>query len=139
MMVDAITSRDANRRRISTGSPFEAQAGYSRAVVQGDWCFVAGTTGYDYATMTMPERAAAQARNALATIAATLAQAGFAIGDVVRATYYLADAALWHEVHPVFGEIFADVRPAATAIVCGLVAPEMKIEIEVTALREGSR
>lgn len=129
----------AARRRISTGSPFEAKAGYSRAVVQGGWCFVAGTTGYDYRTMTMPGSAADQARNALATIAATLDEAGFALGDVVRAVYYLGEAALWDEVHPILGAFFGDVRPAATAIVCGLIAPEMKIEIEVTALKEGSR
>lgn len=125
------------RRRISSGSPFEALAGYSRAVVQGDWCFLAGTTGYDYATMTMPERVEDQARQALATIAATLAEAGFDLRDVIRATYYLHDVCDWQRVAPVFGEVFADSRPAATCIGAQLILPEMLIEIEVTALRQG--
>jgi enamine deaminase RidA (YjgF/YER057c/UK114 family) len=123
------------RRLISSGSPFEAAAGYSRAVVQGDWCFVAGTTGYDYATMIMPPDVAQQARNAFATIERTLADAGFALADVVRATYIVPDKADWPAVMPVLGEIMGEIRPAATAIVAGLIAPEMKIEIEVTALR----
>ena len=125
------------RRLISSGSPFEAQVGYSRAVVQGEWCFVAGTTGYDPATRVMPEAAADQARNALGVIAKALAEAGFALGDVVRATYYFTDAAYWDEVGPVLGEAFGAIRPAATALVVGLVKPEMKVEIEVTALRRG--
>lgn len=123
------------RTLISSGSPFEAQVGYSRAVVQGDWCFVAGTTGYDYAAMTMPDGVEAQARNALATIAKALSEGGFAMGDVVRATYYLADVADWPAAGPVLGSIFGDIRPAATCIVAGLVEPAMKIEIEVTAYR----
>ena len=123
------------RRLISSGSPFEAAAGYSRAVVQGDWCFVAGTTGYDYATMIMPPDAAQQARNAFATIERTLTDAGFELADVVRATYIVPDMADWPLVMPVLGEIMGDIRPAATAIVAGLIAPEMRIEIEVTALR----
>jgi enamine deaminase RidA (YjgF/YER057c/UK114 family) len=125
------------RKLISSGSPFEVQVGYSRAVVQGDWCFVAGTTGYDYATMAMPEALADQARNALATIDKALTEAGFAMTDVVRATYYIADAAYWTPVGPVLGSVFGEIRPAATCIVTGLVAPEMKIEIEVTAYRGG--
>jgi enamine deaminase RidA (YjgF/YER057c/UK114 family) len=123
------------RRLISTGSPFEKTAGYSRAVVQGDWCFVAGTTGYDYATMTMPESVEEQAKNCLKTIAAALAEAGFALEDVVRAHYYITDAAFVDRVFPILGEHFGEIRPAATMIVCGLNKPEMKIEIEVTALR----
>ena len=123
------------RTLISSGSPFEATVGYSRAVVQGDWCFVAGTTGYDYATMTMPEAVEAQAANALTTIAGALEQAGFAMADVVRATYYIADAAHWEPVGPVLGSVFGEIRPAATCVVAGLVTPEMKIEIEVTAFR----
>lgn len=121
------------RRLISSGSPLEALAGYSRAVVQGDWCFVAGTTGYDYATMTMPEDAGDQARNALATIERTLVEAGFTLSDIVRATYYCSSSDWWPDVASVLGEVMRDIRPAATALVCGLVAPEMKIEIEVTA------
>lgn len=125
------------RRLISSGSPFEKQVGYSRAVVQGDWCFVAGTSGYDPDTRVMPESAADQARNALKVAAAALAEAGFALTDVVRATYFFTDARYWDEVGPVLGEAFGDIRPAATALVVGLVKPEMKVEIELTALRRG--
>jgi enamine deaminase RidA (YjgF/YER057c/UK114 family) len=127
-----------SRTLISSGSPFEKAVGYSRAVVQGDWCFVAGTTGYDPETRVMPESAPDQARNALKVIEAALAQAGFALADVVRATYYFTDAAYWDEVGPVLGEAFGEVRPAASAIVVGLVKPEMKVEIEVTALRRAA-
>ena len=127
-----------SRRLISTGSPFEKTAGYSRAVVQGDWCFVAGTTGYDYATMAMPERVEDQTRNCLKTIEAALAEGGFAMADVVRAHYYVTDRAYVNVVFPILGETFGDIRPAATMIVCQLNEPEMKIEIEVTALRRGS-
>lgn len=123
------------RRLVSSGSPFEVVAGYSRAVVQGDWCFVAGTTGYDYVAMTMPADVRDQARNALGTIAGALAEGGFTLCDVVRATYYITSDVDWAYVSPVFGEIFGDIRPAATCLVTGLVAPEMKIEIEVTAFR----
>lgn len=123
------------RIRISSGSPFESQAGYSRAIVDGDWAFVAGTTGYDPATRIMPEAVADQARNALDLIERTLNEAGFALADVVRATYYLTDAAWWEEVAPVLGERFGEIRPAATALIVELIRPEMKIEIEVTALR----
>jgi enamine deaminase RidA (YjgF/YER057c/UK114 family) len=126
------------RTLISSGSPFEKSVGYSRAVVQGDWCFVAGTTGYDIATMTMPESAAEQARNALATIGKALAEGGFALSDVVRATYYFTDATYWDEVGPVLGAAFGDIRPASSALVVGLVKPEMKVEIEVTALRRAA-
>lgn len=123
------------RRLISTGSPFEKTAGYSRAVVDGDWCFVAGTTGYDYAVMTMPESVEEQARNAMATITKALSDAGFALADVVRSHYYVTDRAYVHRVYPILGEHFGSIRPAATMIVCDLAEPEMKIEIEVTALR----
>jgi enamine deaminase RidA (YjgF/YER057c/UK114 family) len=125
----------AERRLISTGSPFEKAAGYSRAVVQGDWCFVAGTTGYDYATMTMPDDVGEQARNCLATIEKALGDAGFAMEDVVRVHYHVTDAAFADAVFSVTGKIFGDIRPAATMTVCGLIRPEMKIEVEVTALR----
>jgi len=124
-----------SRTLISSGSPFEAQVGYSRAVVQGDWCFVAGTTGSDPETKVMPEDVAAQAANALKVIGTALAQGGFALEDVVRATYYITDAAYWDAIVPVLGGAFGEIRPAATCIVCGLIKPEMKIEIEVTALR----
>ncbi|QCK84801.1 RidA family protein [Phreatobacter aquaticus] len=124
-----------NRRLISTGSPFEKTAGYSRAVVQGGFVFVAGTTGYDYATMTLPEGVEAQTRNCLATIADTLAKAGTSLENVVRVTYYITDAADADKVFPIFGEVFGDIRPASTLlVVAGLLKPEMKIEIEATAM-----
>lgn len=123
------------RKLISTGSPFEETAGYSRAVVQGDWCFVSGTTGYDYKTMEMPQDVVAQARNCLETIEAALAEAGFARADIVRAQYTITDATFSDEVFPVLGDYFAGIRPAATMVVAGLIRPEMKVEIEVTAFR----
>lgn len=123
-------------RRISSGSPFEAAFGYSRAVVKGPWCFVSGTTGYDYTTMRMPDSAAEQARNAFATIFTTLDQAGFASSDIVRVQYTITDPALADEIAPVLGEAMKDALPAATMVVAGLIRPEMKVEIEVTAYRE---
>lgn len=125
------------RRLISTGSPFEKTAGYSRAVVQGDWCFVSGTTGYDYATMTMPDGIEAQTRNCLDTIARALADGGFTMADVVRAHYYVTDRSYVDIVFPILGEVFGEIRPAATMIICQLNRPEMKIEVEVTALKRG--
>jgi enamine deaminase RidA (YjgF/YER057c/UK114 family) len=134
-----VSDGGSQRRLISTGSPFEREAGYSRAVADGPWCFVSGTTGYDYTTMTMPEDVEAQTHNCLATIAAALAEAGFALADVVRAHYYVSDRAYVDRVFPILGEHFGAIRPAATMIVCALNKPEMKIEIEVTALkRDGS-
>jgi enamine deaminase RidA (YjgF/YER057c/UK114 family) len=124
------------RRLISTGSPFEANAGYSRAVVDGDFCFVAGTTGYDYSTMRMPADVAAQTRNCFATISQVLSEAGFALADVVRARYYIIDHADADAVLSVCGEYFREIRPAAAIlVVAGLLRPEMRVEIEVTAKR----
>ncbi|HMA75568.1 MAG TPA: RidA family protein [Xanthobacteraceae bacterium] len=124
------------RRLLSTGSPFERQAGYSRAVVDGDFCFVAGTTGYDYVTMKIPVGAADQARNAFGTIANVLDEAGFALTDIVRANYYILDRSDADAVLAVCGEYLRDIRPAGTiVIVAGLLQPEMKVEIEVTAKR----
>ena len=124
-----------SRRLISSGSPFEATMGYSRAVVQGDWCFVSGTTGYDYSTMTMPEDPADQARNCFATIGKALAEAGFAMTDIVRVQYTVTDPALVDSIAPALGESLSEIRPAATMVIAGLIRPEMKIEIEVTAFR----
>lgn len=121
------------RQQISSGSPFEAQIGYSRAVVVDGWVFVAGTTGYDYATMTMPENAVDQCRNTLNTIARALAEAGATLDDVVRVRYILPDPADFEPCWPVLSEAFATARPAATMISAALMTPEMKIEIEVTA------
>ena len=126
------------RRLISSGSPFEAAGGYSRAVVDGEWVFVAGTTGFDYAAMTIAEDPAEQTRQALRNIEAALAEAGSSLADVIRVKYYLPDAADWPLIVPVVGAAFAAIRPAATALICGLVDPRMKIEIEVTARRSSS-
>ena len=124
------------RRLISTGSPFELKAGYSRAVVDGDWCFVAGTTGYDYAAMTMPPDVADQACNAWRTIEAVLGEAGFTLSDIVRATYYIDDRTAAGAVLAVCADCLREIRPAATIlVVAGLLRPEMKVEIEVTAKR----
>ncbi|MEP6840800.1 MAG: RidA family protein [Bradyrhizobium sp.] len=124
------------RRLISTGSPLEKTVGYSRAVIDGDFAFVAGTTGYDYATMTMPSDVTSQSRNCFKTIEAALKEGGFAMGDIVRATYYVTDADYIDAHFAVCGDILGDIRPAATLlIVTGLARPEMKVEIEVTAKR----
>lgn len=123
------------RRLISSGSSFEALAGYSRAVVDGDDVFVSGTTGFDYATMTIESDPVAQTHQCMRNIAQALAQAGCTLDDVVRVRYLLADAALFERLAPVFGEYFARARPAATAVVVGLVDPRMRIEIEVSARR----
>jgi len=125
-----------SRRLISTGSPFEKTAGFSRAVIDGDFAFVAGTTGYDYANMTMPADITSQARNCFGTIEAALKDGGFAMADIVRATYYVTDAGDADAVFAVCGEKLGDIRPAATLlVVAGLYKPEMKVEIEVTAKR----
>jgi enamine deaminase RidA (YjgF/YER057c/UK114 family) len=123
------------RRLISSGSSYERTAGYSRALVDGDWVFVSGTTGMDYKAMTIESDVVGQARQTFKNIAAALAEAGAGFADVVRVRYYFANASDWPKVAPVLGEVFGDVRPAATAIVCELIDPRMKIEIEVTAKR----
>ena len=125
------------RQLISYGSPFEAEAGFSRVVADGEWIFVAGTTGFDYAAMTIAEDPAEQARQTFRNISAALAEAGASLADVVRVHYYMPDIADWLAIVPVLGEVFGTIRPAATALVCGLVDPRMKIEIEVTARRSG--
>jgi enamine deaminase RidA (YjgF/YER057c/UK114 family) len=124
------------RRLISTGSPFETAFGYSRALIDGDLVFVSGTTGYDYVTMTLPEDAAAQARNIFRTLEAVLEEAGASLAGVVRAQYFVTDRAYCEPVLAVCGEVFREVRPAAGIyVVAGLLKPEMKVEIEVTARR----
>ncbi len=123
------------RRLISSGSPFEAETGYSRAVVDGEWIFVAGTTGFDYAQMTIVDDPAEQARHAFRNIETALTEAGASLADVVRVKYYVPDAADWPAIVPVLGEVFGAIRPAATALICGLIDPRMKIEIEVTGRR----
>ena|SRR5438552_18719814 len=126
------------RRLISLGSRFETEAGYSRAVVDGEWVFVAGTTGFDYVAMTIVEDPAEQARQTFRNISTALAEAGASLADIVRVRYYVPDLADWPAIVPVLGEAFGTIRPAATALVCGLVDPRMKIEIEVTARRSST-
>ncbi|MFC3182209.1 RidA family protein [Cypionkella sinensis] len=122
-------------KQISTGSPFEATMGYSRAIVKGGWCFVSGVTGYDYATMQMPDGIAEQARNCFATIAAVLAEAGFEMSDIVRVQYTVVSADMVEALVPALGEALGKIRPAATMVIAGLIRPEMKVEIEVTAFK----
>lgn len=121
------------RRLISSGSPFEAQIGYSRAVVDGGWVFVSGTTGFDYQTMEISDDVAVQCEQCLKNIAAALQQAGASLRDVVRVTYVLPQGSDFEKCWPVLGRYFGEVRPAAMMISAGLLDPRMKIEIEVTA------
>ena len=128
-----MVGRSNGRRLISSGSSFEAIAGYSRAVIDADYVHVSGTTGFDYASMTIDADVTAQAYQCFRNISAALGEAGCTLADVVRVHYYLTDAASFEQLAPIFGQYFAQARPAATAIVCGLVDARMKIEIEVTA------
>jgi enamine deaminase RidA (YjgF/YER057c/UK114 family) len=123
------------RRAILSGSTFEEQIGYARAVVDGDWVHVSGTTGFDYTTMTISDDVVAQAEQCLANIGAALAEAESGFADVVRVTYYLPDAKDFEPCWPVLRAAFGEVRPAATMLECGLSDPRMRIEIEVTAHR----
>lgn len=126
------------RRLISSGSRFEAEIGYSRAVVEGGWIFVSGTTGFDYATMTISEDVAEQAEQTLKNISAALAEAGASLADIVRANYVLPDGADFPACWPVLRRYFGEIRPASMMIVAGLADPRMKIEIEVTARKRGA-
>jgi|SRR5262245_55398379 len=126
------------RTLISSGSTFEKEVGYSRAVVQGDWVFVSGTTGFDYATMTIADDVRAQAEQCLKNIEAALRQAGASLRDVVRVTYVLPDGKQFPECWPVLRRYFGEIRPAATMISANLLDPRMRIEIEVTALRQSA-
>jgi enamine deaminase RidA (YjgF/YER057c/UK114 family) len=126
------------RTLISSGSPFEAEIAYSRAVVQGDWIFVSGTTGFDYATMTIADRVELQAEQCLKNIDHALSQAGATLADVVRVHYVLPNGDDFAPCWPVLRNYFGDVRPAATMICAKLLDPRMLIEIEVTALRRGA-
>jgi enamine deaminase RidA (YjgF/YER057c/UK114 family) len=123
------------RRLISSGSTFERDIGYSRAVVDGDWIHVSGTTGFDYATMTLADDVVAQCEQAVANISAALSEAGSSLDDVVRVRYLLPSRDDFEPCWPVLRRAFADVGPAATMQVCGLSDPRMRIEIEVTAHR----
>ncbi len=125
------------RTLISSGSTFERDIGYSRAVVDGDWVFVSGTTGFDYATMTLPEGLLEQTEQCLRNIEAALRQAGAGFADVVRVHYILPDATEFPDCWPVLRKYFGEVRPAATMFAAGLADPRMHIEIEVTARKRG--
>ena len=120
---------------ISSGSTFEAEIGYSRAVVDGEWVFVSGTTGFDYATMTIADDVVVQAEQCLRNIEQALEKAGAAMSDVVRVTYIVPNAADFKPTWPMLRKYFGDIRPAATMISAGLADPRMRIEIEVTARR----
>jgi enamine deaminase RidA (YjgF/YER057c/UK114 family) len=123
------------RRAIYSGSKFEELAGYSRAVVDGDWIFISGTAGYDPATTSFPDDVADQARQALKTIAGALADAEATLKDIVSIRVYLSDRAYVMPVSHILGETFSDPRPTNTTIICGFPVEEIKVEIEVTALR----
>src|SRR5688500_4830504 len=123
------------RKLISSGSKFEQDIGYSRAVVDGDWVFVSGTTGFNYANMTIEDDVVAQCEQALANIGAALKQAGASFAAVVRAHYLVTRAEDFGKGWPAVGKVFGNVRPAIVVMVVGLTDPRMKIEIEVTALR----
>jgi enamine deaminase RidA (YjgF/YER057c/UK114 family) len=121
------------RQLISSGSQFERDIGYSRAVVDGNWVFVSGTTGFDYATMTISDNLQDQTEQCLKNIQAALRQAGADLADIVRVTYMVPDAARFPDCWPILRKYFGDIRPAATMISAGLADPRMQIEIEVTA------
>jgi enamine deaminase RidA (YjgF/YER057c/UK114 family) len=121
------------RRLISSGSTFERDIGYSRAVVEGDWIFVSGTTGFDYQTMTISDNVVEQARQCLLNIDKALSDCGSRMADVVRVRYILPKVEDFEPCWPVLRECFGEIRPAATMIAAGLSDPRMKIEIEVTA------
>jgi enamine deaminase RidA (YjgF/YER057c/UK114 family) len=123
------------RRLISSGSTFEQEIGYSRAVVVGDWIFVSGTTGFDYSRMSIAEGLLEQTEQCLKNIASALGQAGSNLADVVRVTYILPNGAEFPECWPILRKYFGDIRPAATMICADLADPRMRIEIEVTALK----
>lgn len=121
------------RRLISSGSDMERRYGYSRAVVDGEWVFVAGTTGFDYVAGTISNDPAEQTRQTFRNIEAALKDAGSSLADIVRSRYIVTDTRDWDAVSAVLGEVLGEIRPAATAIIAGLVDPRMKVEIEVTA------
>jgi enamine deaminase RidA (YjgF/YER057c/UK114 family) len=125
-----------SRRLISSGSTFEQQIGYSRAIVVGEWVFVSGTTGFDYSTMSIAEGLLEQTEQCLKNISAALQQAGSSLAEVVRVTYIVPNGAEFPECWPVLRKYFGDIRPAATMISAGLADPRMRIEIEVTAMKQ---
>lgn len=126
------------RQLISSGSTFEQEIGYSRAVVDGEWVFVSGTTGFDYSTMSIADDILEQTEQCLKNIEAALRQAGARLNDIVRVTYIVPDATQFRRCWPVLRKYFGDIRPAATMISAGLADPRMRIEIEVTARKRSS-
>jgi len=128
-----------NRRLISSGSSFEREIGYSRAIVDGEWVFVSGTTGFDYQSMTISDDLLEQAEQCLRNITSALEQAGGSLRDVVRVTYILPKAEDFPRCWPILRKYFGDVRPAATMISAGLADPRIRIEIEATARRQADR
>jgi len=127
------------RKLISSGSTFEGEIGYSRAVVEGDWVFVSGTTGFDYSTMTIAEGIVEQAEQCLRNIVGALHEAGSSLDDVVRFLYVVPVASEFEQCWPLLRKYFGDVRPAAMMISAGLADPRMRIEIQVTAKKRGGR
>ena len=123
------------RTRISSGSTFEEQIAYSRAIVEGNWVFVSGTTGFDYSTMTISDDIAEQTGQCLKNIEAALQKAGASLRDIVRVTYVVPDSSQFEKCWPILRRYFGEVRPAAMMISAGLADPRMKIEIEVTAIK----
>lgn len=128
-----------SRKLISSGSTFEEQIGYSRAVVDGEWVFVSGTTGFDYSTMTIADDIAAQTEQCMRNIVDALERSGASLQDVVRVTYVLPKAAEFEQTWPTLRKYFGEIRPAAMMISAGLADPRMKIEIEVTAKKSTGR
>jgi enamine deaminase RidA (YjgF/YER057c/UK114 family) len=126
-----------NRRLISSGSRFEKEYGYSRAIVDGEWIFVSGCTGYDYATMTISEDPAEQTHRCFRNIAAALKEAGASLADIVRVRAMVTNRAHWEKVGPILGQYLGEIRPANTTVICELIDPQMKVEIEVTARKPG--
>ena len=123
------------RTLVSSGSSFETEVGYSRAVVDGDWIFVSGTTGFDYSTMTISDDVVAQCEQSMRNVASALTQAGAAVADIVRVRYIVPRREDFEPCWPVLKRYLGDVRPASTMMQAGLFDPRMKIEIEVTARR----
>lgn len=130
------TTKNMDRKLISTGSPFEHEIGYSRAVVDGNWIFVSGTTGFDYSTMKISEDIVSQTEQCIKNIALTLKQANSKLEDVVRVTYILPDASDFKKCWPTLKKYLGKIRPAATMFSAGLADSRMKIEIQVTALKK---
>jgi enamine deaminase RidA (YjgF/YER057c/UK114 family) len=126
------------RQLINSGSTFEQEIGYSRAVVEGDWIFVSGTTGFDYSKMTISDDLLEQAEQCFRNIQSALDEAGASLQDVVRVTYVLPEASDFPKCWPVFRKYLGQVRPAAMMIAAGLSDPRMRVEIQVTARRGSS-